>query len=604
MRKRMNRRVQIVVAAYVALGCWSLSLTAQAPARPEEPRLLETVMPLTQAVLKHDLRGLSDLLAAGQDPNAKDENGATPWMWAITFHDNEALALLLDRVKAIRSDDVIAQRRLVMAASLNNLFAVRQLLARGAAIDVRAVNGDTAFLVAASSGRTELMRLLLDKGADPGVVDQHRDTALMAATRAGAIDAVRMILARHVDPNAADDAGRSALMWAARSGRADVVRLLLESGSAIERADRNGWRAIDHAAAKRHDVVVALLEKKGAKGPGAAPIVPAPSARAAVERSLPLLQRGAQTWNERRGCGSCHHRQMIVRTTGLAKRLGFSIDSSLADAQLTPMVSNPVRNLPRLRRQLETDEGVAASTIGLGGDGAYADAGNLIAQVEADVPKSEALEVRAQLLARKQMADGRWRYGPPRVPVISSDFTTTAYAVLAITTYGPADASSEIGRRVDLARRWLLQTKPETTDDKASRLLGLRWTGADRGAVDAAVRFLTREQRSDGGWSQLPGLNSDAYATGMVLVALHTAGAMPVTDPVYRRGVNYLLATQEPDGSWFVHKRAAPLNDYFESGFPHGKFQFISYAGSCWATMALMYAAVPDDHTAVRAGLD
>ena len=593
-----------MVAACAAFGCWSLSPAAQAPPRPEEPRLLETVMPLTQAVVRHDLRLLADLLAAGHDPNARDENGATPWMWAITFHDNEALALLLDRVRTIRSDDVIAQRRLVMAASLNNLFAVRQLLARGAAIDVRAVNGDTALLVAASSGRTELMRLLLDKGADPGVVDQHRDTVLMAATRAGAIDAVRMILARHVDPHAADDAGRTALMWAARSGRADIVRLLLDAGSAIERTDHNGWSAIDYATAKRHDLVMALLEKKGAKRPAAAAIAPAPSPRAAVEKSLPLLQRGAQTWNERRGCGSCHHRQMIVRTTGLAKRLGFAVDASLADTQLAPMVSNPVRNLARLRKQLETDEGVAVSTVGLGGDGAYADAGNLIAQVEADVPKSEALEVRAQLLARKQLPDGRWRYGPPRVPVISSDFTTTAYAARAITTYGPSDHSPEIRRRVDLARRWLLQTKPETTDDKASRLLGLRWTGADENAVAAAVSALKREQRSDGGWSQLLGLNTDAYATGMVLVALHTAGAMAVTDPVYRRGVNYLLETQEPDGSWLVHKRAAPLNEYFESGFPHGKFQFISYAGSCWATMALMYAAAPDDHAATRSGRD
>jgi hypothetical protein len=40
-----------------------------------------------------------------------------------------------------------------------------------------------------------------------------------------------------------------------------------------------------------------------------------------------------------------------------------------------------------------------------------------------------------------------------------------------------------------------------------------------------------------------------------------------------------------------VHKRAVPVNAYFESGFPHGKFQFISYTGTCWATMALSYTA-------------
>jgi len=60
-----------------------------------------------------------------------------------------------------------------------------------------------------------------------------------------------------------------------------------------------------------------------------------------------------------------------------------------------------------------------------------------------------------------------------------------------------------------------------------------------------------------------------------------------------RRAIRYLRQTQEADGSWFVTKRAAAANAYFESGFPHGKFQFISYAGSCWATMALMYAAAP-----------
>jgi N-acyl-D-amino-acid deacylase len=54
--------------------------------------------------------------------------------------------------------------------------------------------------------------------------------------------------------------------------------------------------------------------------------------------------------------------------------------------------------------------------------------------------------------------------------------------------------------------------------------------------------------------------------------------------------VRYLLETQEPDGSWLVHKRAVPINGHVESGFPHGKFQFISYAGTCWATMALSYA--------------
>jgi hypothetical protein len=61
--------------------------------------------------------------------------------------------------------------------------------------------------------------------------------------------------------------------------------------------------------------------------------------------------------------------------------------------------------------------------------------------------------------------------------------------------------------------------------------------------------------------------------------------------PRLQRGIEYMLKHQEPDGSWLVHTRAAPRNPYFESGSPHGEFQEIPYAGTCWATMALAHAA-------------
>jgi hypothetical protein len=39
-----------------------------------------------------------------------------------------------------------------------------------------------------------------------------------------------------------------------------------------------------------------------------------------------------------------------------------------------------------------------------------------------------------------------------------------------------------------------------------------------------------------------------------------------------------------------VTSRSTPVQPYFESGFPHGKDQFISIAASNWATMALILA--------------
>jgi squalene cyclase len=103
------------------------------------------------------------------------------------------------------------------------------------------------------------------------------------------------------------------------------------------------------------------------------------------------------------------------------------------------------------------------------------------------------------------------------------------------------------------------------------------------------MRELLSAQRPDGGWSQLQGRPSDAYATGETLNALRAAGVAP-SDAAYRRGVEYLLRTQLPDGSWFVRRRTHPTQPYFESGFPHGRNQYISAAATNWATLALLQA--------------
>src|SRR5262245_46079003 len=81
-------------------------------------------------------------------------------------------------------------------------------------------------------------------------------------------------------------------------------------------------------------------------------------------------------------------------------------------------------------------------------------------------------------------------------------------------------------------------------------------------------------------------------ATSLVLVALHEAGGLATSDPVYQRGVKYLLTTQREHGTWHVRSRSKPFQTYFESGFPYGKDQFISLAASSWATTALALPAV------------
>ena len=85
------------------------------------------------------------------------------------------------------------------------------------------------------------------------------------------------------------------------------------------------------------------------------------------------------------------------------------------------------------------------------------------------------------------------------------------------------------------------------------------------------------------------GGKTDVEAAGgdQHIAALHEAGAMKPADEKYRRGVKFLVGSQKEDGSWHVATRSKPVQKYFESGFPHGKDQFISISATGWAVAAL-----------------
>jgi hypothetical protein len=124
------------------------------------------------------------------------------------------------------------------------------------------------------------------------------------------------------------------------------------------------------------------------------------------------------------------------------------------------------------------------------------------------------------------------------------------------------------------------------------QLLGLAWANAPGDDIRRSAQALLALQRPDGGWAQLATLETDAYATGQALVALQAAG-QPVAGAEYRRGVAYLLRTQFPDGSWLVRSRTFPVQPLKDSGFPHGRNQWISAAGTSWAAMAVSLALTP-----------
>ena len=109
-----------------------------------------------------------------------------------------------------------------------------------------------------------------------------------------------------------------------------------------------------------------------------------------------------------------------------------------------------------------------------------------------------------------------------------------------------------------------------------------------RADVDDARRAVLALQRPDGGWGQLPTMDSDAYATGQALFALAAAGAR-AGDAAYRRGTAWLLAAQLSDGTWHVRSRTIGFQPFLDAGFPHGADQFISAAATSSAVIALRH---------------
>jgi squalene cyclase len=205
-------------------------------------------------------------------------------------------------------------------------------------------------------------------------------------------------------------------------------------------------------------------------------------------------------------------------------------------------------------------------------------------------PRDAATDAQAIWLLRRQSSDGRWPLNTLRPPIESNDIEVTAITARALQVYAPPSRRAEFAAAVDRARKWLTNAAGDDTEERAFRLLGLHWTNAAKDLVAQAAKELAAGQREDGGWSQSPGMPSDAYATGEALTALGETGTATLTDRGYKKGIEFLLRTQSEDGTWFVESRSVPIQAYFESGFPYGVHQWVSAAATAWATTAIALA--------------
>jgi hypothetical protein len=205
------------------------------------------------------------------------------------------------------------------------------------------------------------------------------------------------------------------------------------------------------------------------------------------------------------------------------------------------------------------------------------------------VPPNVTTDAVVHYLAAQQLSDGNFAgQNLMRPPLEDNDVTATAISLRALQLYAPPGRQKEVARLVSRARSWLLSRQPRGMEEQSFQLQGLSWSHADSREIAKRVASIVADQRPDGGWGQFSTLASDAYASGQALVALHQAGGISTRSTTYRNGIRFLLKTQIDDGSWLVRSRARGTQPYVDSGFPHGSDQFISAAGTAWATSALL----------------
>jgi ankyrin repeat protein len=572
--------------------------------------------PLMYAALYGEAETVRLLLKSGGDPNLRNEAGATALMWAID--DPEITRALLEKGADPNARSSYGVTPLIIAAGrFGSSAVVRLLLDHGA--DPSAKSSDasprTPLSAAAQTGDEGVLRMLIDHGADvksaapralvgaalgagcagciemfAGSASQNALTRAMA-TRVARGDAIlsKSLLDRGADINSSDPVGDgvTTLMIAVMSETAPVelTKFLIDHGADINAKTADGQTVLDYAKRQGNPAIVDVLKKAGAKveTPSAAPALkpsPASSVRAAVQRSIPLLQRADVTFIQKAGCVSCHNNSLTAMTVAVARKNGLRVDDETARRQTTTIASYIESWRERALQGIGipgTQDTISYILLGLASD---------------NHPPDEATDAMARYLKSLQSPNGEWRLAAIlRPPIESSDIEVTAVSMRAIQVYAPKAHRAEYDESVQRAKTWLGKAQPRTNEDRVFQLLGLMWTGADQQVIRKASRDLIAGQRPDGGWAQISSLPSDAYATGQALFALRECAALSVSDEIYERGIRFLLNTQLEDGSWYVKSRAVPFQPYFESGFPHGHDQWISAAATNWAVMALVPAA-------------
>jgi hypothetical protein len=364
----------------------------------------------------------------------------------------------------------------------------------------------------------------------------------------------------------------------------------------------------------------------------AAPPATAADMRAAVQRSLPYIEKVGVAWMNERKCNSCHavtfmvwsHNEaaahgLDVNRAKLAEWTNWSLADSLSDrrwfklrpasidalkaaglsdavlAKLKPLIGKTYLTEAERDKALKAalgeedfarhrDAVIAQARLPNDGGGADTLAQLLLgraAQPEPAVKTQDYAVVRSMLLDWRQ-PDGAW-LAAGQLPGLKwsspaeMNRATTLWSILALSR------ATDSGGDAAANQRGALQSQKESEPGVTIQSLALRaivahdFDGADAVRAKTLAAELLARQNPDGGWSwTTERKTSEAFSTGQALWALGRDGA----DPAVQRAWKFLLATQSPDGSWPVPQEAINTRPR--------KLNVYNYWGTAWSAIGIL----------------
>ncbi len=218
--------------------------------------------PLHLAAMNCTVKTLSALLNSGFNLNLKDENGKTPYDYAIENEKPENADYLESYENSSEYRTKYSRYKIHRAVCNNNIHYLFEKI-NSSNVNEYDYFGKSAMYYAIVLGYPKIVELLYKKGANIDKVDENNHSALLIATYSENVEIIKYLLIHGADPNEIYY-NRSYLYRAIIRNNLELVTLLVEYGANVNYVDNHHRTVYSYAMEYADDSIIEILLDKRA----------------------------------------------------------------------------------------------------------------------------------------------------------------------------------------------------------------------------------------------------------------------------------------------------------------------------------------------------